>query len=293
MPTRSMTGFARTERPCEAGLLTVEIRSVNHRYLEPSLRLPDRLRMFEGDLRDQLRNKLQRGKVDCFVRLDEAISDAPVAVNGPLLLMLNSAIAEVRAKIPDIAPADPLDVLRWPGVLQTGGVDEVLLKRDLNGAFGDCIKSLIRTRETEGADLQGYLLERLEQVEQIVLAARDIAGDLSARLREKLCARIAAFQDVALDPGRLEQEVSLLAQKADVDEELDRLTSHIAEIRRTLVDDGKKGDAIGRRLDFLMQEVNREANTLASKATQMETTIHAVDLKLLVEQMREQIQNIE
>tara|TARA_A100001037_G_scaffold295533_1_gene314763 strand:+ start:605 stop:1465 length:861 start_codon:yes stop_codon:yes gene_type:complete len=286
-----MTGFARVEGASDAGRLTVEVRSVNHRYLEPTLRLPDRLRAFETDLRGQLKQRLQRGKVDCYLRLEETSSSVGFSVNDAAVTALAGAIDKVRGAVPDAAPANPIDILRWPGLLDTPVAEEEALQRDVNATFAKALDGLIATRESEGATLEGYVLERLTVVEAIVAEGRAIAGQIAERLRERLRQRLAKLQVDNLDEGRLEQEVAVLAQKADVDEELDRLTTHIDEIRTTFRDSGK--GAIGRRLDFLMQELNREANTLAAKATQTETTLQAVELKLLVEQMREQIQNIE
>ena len=291
MTTRSMTGFARVEGTCDAGRLTVEVRSVNHRYLEPTLRLPDRLRGFETDLRTQMKDRLQRGKVDCYLRLDETAGSVGFDLNQDVLDGLAEAVDRVRATVPDATPPNPLELLRWPGLLDSPVTDEAALKRDVNATFAEALDVLVATRESEGAALEGYVLERLDGVAKVVDAGRAIAVNITARLRERLRQRIEKLQQDNLDEGRLEQEVALLAQKADVDEELDRLSTHIDEIRATFHESGK--GAIGRRLDFLMQELNREANTLAAKASQTETTLQAVELKLLVEQMREQIQNIE
>ena len=286
-----MTGFARVEGTCDAGRLTVEVRSVNHRYLEPTLRLPDRLRGFETDLRTQMKDRLQRGKVDCYLRLDETAGSVGFDLNQDVLDGLAEAVDRVRATVPDATPPNPLELLRWPGLLDSPVTDEAALKRDVNATFAEALDVLVATRESEGAALEGYVLERLDGVAKVVDAGRAIAVNITARLRERLRQRIEKLQQDNLDEGRLEQEVALLAQKADVDEELDRLSTHIDEIRATFHESGK--GAIGRRLDFLMQELNREANTLAAKASQTETTLQAVELKLLVEQMREQIQNIE
>ena len=291
MTTRSMTGFARVEGTCDAGRLTVEVRSVNHRYLEPTLRLPDRLRGFETDLRTQMKDRLQRGKVDCYLRLDETAGSVGFDLNQDVLDGLAEAVDRVRATVPDATPPNPLELLRWPGLLDSPVTDEAALKRDVNATFAEALDVLVATRESEGAALEGYVLERLDGVAKVVDAGRAVAANITARLRERLRQRIEKLQQENLDEGRLEQEVALLAQKADVDEELDRLSTHIDEIRATFHESGK--GAIGRRLDFLMQELNREANTLAAKASQTETTLQAVELKLLVEQMREQIQNIE
>ena len=291
MTTRSMTGFARVEGSSEAGRLTVEIRSVNHRYLEPTFRLPDRLRAFEGDLRTQLKTRLQRGKIDCYLRFEEAAANTGLAVNHSALDALATAIAEVRDAIPETAPADPLEVLHWPGVLDVPMADEQALQRAMNETFASAVDALLSARESEGASLEGHVLERVGGVEAIVAEGRSAAADIAAKLRTRLRQRISQLGQDNLDPRRLEQEVAMLAQKADVDEELDRLSTHVAEIRAAFTGSGGKG--VGRRLDFLMQEVNREANTLASKAVQTKTTLQAVELKLLVEQMREQIQNIE
>ncbi|HSG88385.1 MAG TPA: YicC/YloC family endoribonuclease [Pseudomonadales bacterium] len=286
----SMTAFARGERATDQGLLAVEIRTVNHRYLDANLRIPEALRHCESLLRDRLRSQLERGKVDLTVRFER--SDAAVdglALEGPRLDALVAALATVREHLGDGAGAvDPLAVLAWPGIIREAQPDQDALVRDLTALTDGVLAELIAHRRREGARLAELIDGRLDAIEAIVEEVRGHADGLVAALRARLRERA---RDLAaeLEPQRLEQEVALLAQKADIAEELDRLTTHVAEVRRSLA----AGGPSGRRLDFLAQELNREANTLASKATQAGVALKAVDLKVLIEQIREQIQNVE
>ncbi len=286
---RSMTAFARQEASFEWGTLTWEIKSVNHRYLEPHFRLPENLRQIEQGLRDQLRKHLNRGKIEasCHLQLSQGEQQAP-AVNQDLLAQLGVAIEQVQKQVPEGASVNVLDILKWPGVLQQASFDQDALQASALEQFVIALKQLNDNRDREGAELQKFIEQRLDAIAEQVNSVRALMPNILSAQKTKLQSRLEELQ-AELDAERLEQEIVLVAQKADVDEELDRLDTHLIEVRRTLTQKG----AIGRRLDFLMQELNREANTLSSKSIVSETTQAAVELKVLIEQMREQIQNIE
>ncbi len=286
--THSMTAFARQEHNGPYGTLTWEIRSVNHRYLEPHLRLPDSLRALENPVRELLRKGLSRGKVECSLRLVEADTDATSGLDLERARQVIAAAEQIAGLISQPAALNPLDVLQLPGVLSRPETDSQQLQADALQLFGQALAQLKDNRAREGAELARLIEERLDGIEQETRTlAAAIPGMLDAQ-RQKILARC---QEIALDidPQRLEQELVILAQRSDVAEELDRLHTHLREVRRVL----NNGDAIGRRLDFLMQELNREANTLGSKAIDVRTTQASVNIKVLIEQMREQIQNIE
>lgn len=284
----SMTAFARQEHNGPYGTLTWEIRSVNHRYLEPHLRLPDSLRALEGPIRDRLRKGLSRGKVECSLRLVEAEHDTPASLNLERARQLIAAAEQVATLISQPAALNPLEVLQLPGVLDRPEIDSQPLQADALQLFEQALEQLKDNRAREGGQLLRLIDERLDSIEQeaSTLAAA-IPGMLDAQ-RQKILTRC---EEIALDidPQRLEQELVMLAQRSDVAEELDRLHTHVREVRHAL----NSRDAVGRRLDFLMQELNREANTLGSKAIDVRTTQASVNIKVLIEQMREQIQNIE
>ena len=287
---QSMTAFARGERVSAQGRLGLEIRTVNHRYLDASLRLPERLRHCETALREALRGRIERGKVDLTVRLDRETGGSFHARPDPQrLAALVAALEQGRSALGDLAgPVDPLELLRWPGLIREPEADEDALARELDRLATEVLDRLTAHRAREGERLAGMIGTRLEAIAAIVEEIAADADELVGALRERLRRRARELA-AELDPERLEQEVALLAQKADVAEELDRLRMHLDEVRRTLA---TKGPA-GRRLDFLAQELNREANTLASKAAQAGVALRAVDLKVLIDQIREQIQNIE
>lgn len=284
----SMTAFARAERASAHGTLSWEVRSVNHRYLEPHLRLPDALRELEGPVRDALRQQLSRGKVECTLRLAEETSRAVPRVDTAHAAQLIAAAEAVSALIAQPAPINPLEILGWPGVLQTEGADMQALSEEASVLFSQVLAELKAGREREGQELARLIGERLDAMQTEVAALRALVPQMLALQRQKILDRFTELK-AELDPQRLEQELVLLAQKSDVAEELDRLSTHVQEVRRVL----KAGGAAGRRLDFLMQELNREANTLGSKAFDPRSTQAAVNLKVLIEQMREQVQNIE
>ena len=286
--TRSMTAFARQEMQHEWGSLIWEVRSVNHRYLEPHLRLPESLRDLEGPLRETLRNKLSRGKVECTLRFVPEAQSQTLTVNEAFARELLEAAQQVENLLPVSKPIDTMDLLRWPGVLQDTRLDMDAVKKAALSLFHKALDELIESRGREGVELAALIDQRLDTITAIVTEVRTkLPGILQAQ-RDNLRARLEDLK-AELDEGRLEQEMVILAQKADVDEEMDRLNTHVQEVKRVL----KSKGPIGRRLDFLMQELNREANTLSSKSIVSDTTQSAVELKVLIEQMREQIQNIE
>ncbi|AVR70486.1 MULTISPECIES: YicC/YloC family endoribonuclease [Pseudomonas aeruginosa group] len=284
----SMTAFARVEQAGTHGTLSWELRSVNHRYLEPHLRLPDAFRDLEGAVREALRQGLSRGKVECTLRFAEETAGKSLQVDQERARQLVAAAEGVAALIRQPAPLDPLAVLAWPGVLVADSADPQALNAAALEAFGQALEQLKAGRSREGQELAKLLNERLDAMLVEVGNLRELVPTMLANQRQKILDRFAELK-AELDPQRLEQELVLLAQKSDVAEELDRLTTHVGEVRRVL----KAGGAAGRRLDFLMQELNREANTLGSKAFDPRSTQAAVNLKVLIEQMREQVQNIE
>lgn len=284
-----MTGFARGETATAQGQLLWEVRSVNNRHLEVMLKLPDFCRAVETDLRQLAASRLGRGRVEASLSLRAGENRAPTGrLNLPLVRQLAAHFSAVADELRNSAPVSPLDVLRWPGVLEQEELDPTALLPVVGETFEAVIAELNAARAREGARIGEMLERRLAEIEAHVAAVVARLPAVLARIRERLADRVAAL-GTPVDPDRLEQEIVLLAQKLDVSEELDRLTAHLAEFR-----DNLKSDApVGRRLDFLVQELNREANTLASKSADAETTRHAVDIKVLIEQIREQVQNVE
>lgn len=286
---RSMTGFARQEIQESWGKAICEMRSVNHRYLEPSLRMPDALRNLEPSLREQLRHQLSRGKVEVSVSLKLEQADASeLYLNQTLARDLVRLAQQVEQEIAKPAPLSGLELLKWPGVVQTQELDQKQVEECVGKLFTSTLQQLIANREREGMELGKFIAQRLTAIKQHLVVLRERVPELLNLQNERLRAKIEALA-AEVDQDRFTQEVIYLAQKADVAEELDRLDAHLLEVGRTL----ERSDAIGRRLDFLMQELNREANTLSSKSISAETSQIAVDLKVLIEQMREQVQNIE
>lgn len=285
----SMTGYATAAREFAYGALSVELRSVNHRYLDVQFRLPDDLRGIESALRETLTARLNRGKVECRV----SFAAAPAALKAPeinneLLLQLKALNARVRSALPEAAPLSAADLLRWPGMLGSEALPLEELKTACQELLGVVLEDFAAARSREGEKLKALLLERADGIEKLVAEVAPRMPQVIAAFREKLQQRLTEAMANG-DDERIRQEVVLFANKIDVDEELTRLTAHISELRRILA----KGGAVGKRLDFLMQELNREANTLGSKAVDVAVTQVSMDLKLLIEQMREQIQNIE
>jgi len=286
---RSMTAFARQEADSVLGALSWEIRSVNHRYLETAIRLPDELRAAESAVRERLNARLGRGKVDCACRYRPAVGVlTPVTVDPDRLSRVLAACREVVGQLEQSAPLNPIELLRWPGVVREVEPDTRPLQESALALLEATLDELVDTREREGEKIRELLLQRCAAMDALVEEARRRLPEIRLAIREKLLARLAELPAPA-DPGRLEQELVFLAQKMDVDEEMDRLGGHIEEVRRVLGRD----EPVGRRLDFLMQELNREANTLGSKSAATETTRISVELKVLIEQMREQVQNAE
>lgn len=285
---QSMTAFARIEQNNQPGNLAWEIRSVNHRYLEPNIRLPEALRELEPAVRDLLRQHIARGKVECTLKYSQNSQQQSLELDLPRARQLIAAAGEISALIHNPAPLNPLEVLQWPEVIAGQQQDNKEVLQQAMQLLGQCLQDLKRHRAREGSELARLIEERLDQIGEEVAILLEAMPQMLAAQREKILARCAEMQ-VEPDAQRLEQELVLLAQRSDVSEELDRLNTHILEVRHTL---GSKG-AIGRRLDFLMQELNREANTLGSKAIDVRTTQASVNIKVLIEQMREQIQNIE
>jgi len=285
----SMTGFARREATGEWGALVCELRSVNHRFLEVGFRLPDELRTAEAELRQRLAAKLRRGKVDCTMSYRRpGGASVPLEVDGQALERLVGAAQAVARALPGPASMNVLDVLRWPGVLREDAASTEPLLAAAGALFTATLDELAAARGREGQRLRALLEQRCTALEALVQDVRARLPEMQAHMRARLEARVAELT-TSVDQERLEQELALLLQRLDVDEELERLAGHITEVRRVI----GGGEPAGRRLDFLMQELNREANTLSSKSQDLETTRSAVDMKVVIEQMREQVQNAE
>jgi len=285
---RSMTAFASAETETPWGALSFELRSVNHRYLEVSPRLPDELRALEPALRERVAAKLTRGKVDVNLRFKPVEAGATeIRLNDAMLDRLERVAIVLSERFPKLA-TDFTRVLEWPGVIVREELDQDGLRQATLDLLERGLDDMLATRQREGERLVVFLRERLDAVAAIVAQVRQWLPEIRAGLRAKLEGKLAEIKQ-STEPGRLEQELVLQLSRIDVDEVLDRLTAHIAEARRIL----GSPEPAGRRLDFLMQEFNREANTLASKSVDARTTKAGVDLKVLIEQVREQVQNIE
>lgn len=285
----SMTGFASVQRETAGGTLAVELRSVNHRYLELHLRLDDAMRSFEPQLREAISAKLGRGKVECRASLlTSSGKSVPAELSSAALEQLAQLSTTVQKYFPQSLPLTVADILRWPGVLATDDISADKLSGDLGAALDQALEELTASRAREGEKLAAVILDRVSQMEALVAKTRPLLPALLQAYQEKLAARIREALQTT-DETRIHQELALYAQKIDVDEELERLTAHLQEVRRVL----RSGGAIGKRLDFLMQELNREANTLGSKSVSSETSQASMELKVLIEQIREQVQNIE
>jgi len=285
----SMTGFARRESSGPWGTLVCEVRSVNHRFLEAGFRLPDELRVAESDFRARLTRQLRRGKVDCTLsyRRPQGVEGA-LQVDAAALERLLAAVHVVSHALQHSGSVNALDVLRWPGVVREESASGEELLAAAQALFGQTLDELVAMRAREGARLRELLEQRCAGLEALVAAVRARLPEVQARVRARLAERVSELAGSA-DRERLEQELAILLQRLDVDEELERLSGHISEVRRVIAGQ----EPAGRRLDFLMQELNREANTLSSKSQDLETTRSAVDMKVVIEQMREQVQNAE
>ena len=284
----SMTAFARVDLQTTWGSLQWELRSVNHRYLEISFRMPENTRDLEFPLREIIRKRLQRGKVDCRLNLITGDRELSLELNRPVLLQLLATLEQLRRDAPEIASPDPLDVLRWPGVLGAPEDDADAVTKAVSAAFEEAMDALVAHRQREGESLGKLIDDRLAEVGRIVTEVRSLTAGLADTQRGKLQARLKDLE-TQVPAERLEQEIVMAAQRADVAEELDRLETHVKEARTAMSSKGPHG----RRLDFLTQELNREANTIGSKSVLAETSGRAVDLKVIIEQIREQVQNIE
>jgi uncharacterized protein (TIGR00255 family) len=283
-----MTGFARRERQFPWGLLAWELKTVNHRFLEVGCRLPEEFRVGEAEFRQSIAASVRRGKVECSLHFRPAIASGALEVDAELLASLTQRAQAIAAQAGAAARIDALELLRWPGVIRDGTRDLAPMLAAAHALLGDALAELARFRDSEGGRLRDALEQRCAGLVEFSERVTERLPEVRARMRTKLLERIAQLvSDV--DHERLEQELAILAQRLDVDEEIDRLRGHVTEVRKTF---GGQEPA-GRRLDFLMQELNREANTLSSKSQDIETTRAAVDMKVLIEQMREQVQNIE
>ena len=284
----SMTGYAVAARELESAVLNLELRSVNHRYLDIQFRMPDELRVIEPALREALAARLNRGKIECRISYAPTPGRKGVELEQELLRELVALNARVRAALPAARDLSVSDVLRWPGILGSDTLDVDALRTVCRGLLDEVLEEFAVSRAREGEKLKAMLLERASAIGMRITEVAPRMPQVIAGFQEKLASRLKEALTNA-DDDRIRQEVALFANKIDVDEELTRLATHITELRRIL----DQGGAVGKRLDFLMQELNREANTLGSKAADITITQVSMELKLLIEQMREQIQNIE
>ena len=284
---RSMTAFASGERKTKTGTLTCELRAVNHRYLELFVRLPDEMRVLEPSIRESIASRVQRGKLEIALRIRPDTEQQSLQLDMATVDHLAGLSMKLSGKFPELR-CDFVDLLHFPGVMQTTSLRPEEMHAEVQLLLRTVLDDFIATREREGAMLAKVILERVDGIEEQANQARQLMSDIRAGQRNKLEARLVELKQ-PVDPGRLEQELVLWLQKLDVEEELDRLNSHIKEIRRIF----KQDEPVGRRLDFLLQEFNREANTFGSKSVDARTTAIAVELKVLIDQIREQVQNIE
>ncbi len=294
-----MTGYAVVKRESDAGTLTIELKSVNSRFLDLQFRINDELRSLEPMLREAIMSRAARGKVECrlsFGRKEQ--SDTSLAVNETLLAALNSAQHKVLATFSDARPMSVNELLRWPGVLSESELGQDSLQADVQTALRDTLDAFVTSRQREGASLETMLLSRIDDIEQIVSRITPLVPQAVEQFRQKAIERMQEALGQAIGDGsalpadlqdRIRQEVTLYGIRVDVAEELTRLSGHLTETRAIL----KKGGQVGKRLDFMMQELNREANTLGSKAAVKELSEASMQMKLLIEQMREQVQNLE
>lgn len=285
----SMTAFARAQTELDGLSLTWEIRSVNHRFLETQFRLPDQVRSLEHKLRETLRKHLSRGKIDCALRLEQQEGENTLALNRPLLLQILAVLEQIRRDAPELGPPSAMDLLRWPGIIgNSSSLEDAGLTEAISDLFEEALSELLAHRQREGTQLAATIHERLDAINTTVAEVKAVIHSVGHQIQTKLTERVKELQ-AQVDESRLEQEIALLAQRADVAEELDRLSIHVEEARTNLRGPGPHG----RRLDFLTQELNREANTLGAKSILAETSQKAVDLKVVIEQIREQVQNVE
>ncbi len=285
---RSMTAFARTTQDFAWGNVSCELRSVNHRFLEINFKMPETLRGMEFSLREALRKELVRGKVDCTLQVAYKESFAPIEINIELAEKYIRAAENLASIMTNPAPLSALEIMRWPEILKEPSSKEASLEASIKEIFSATCHKLVSCRQREGDELSNFIAQKLIGIEEQLVLVRRAIPEILARQRKRLNDRLLAYKN-ELDNTRVEQEMVLIISRADVQEELDRLETHVIETRRVLATE----TPIGRRLDFLMQELNREANTLGSKSLSDITTQASVELKVLIEQIREQIQNIE
>ena len=286
---RSMTAFARQTLENELGTLTLELKSVNHRFSEVSLRLPEELRPVESKIRERIGKVVKRGKIDANFRYQAPVAqEAGFQIDQDLIRVIANAAEDVTKALSNVAPIRTIDVLKWPGVLKGPEIDNEQLAQLAMTILDAGLQELSETREREGEKLKQMLLDRCDAMAIEVAKVQQRIPVAIEALRQRIKEKLSEWQ-AELDETRLEQEVVLICNKSDVAEEMDRLQAHVEEVKRVL----EEKKPIGRRLDFLMQELNREANTLSSKSPDTELTRAAVELKVLIEQMREQVQNIE
>ena len=285
----SMTGFARKEVQHPWGTLICEIRAVNHRYLETHVRLSDSLREYEQIIREEIKKQVNRGKIEISLQLKtESSSSIDLELNTVLAEKIESITDKIRSQLPQTSPINPLELLKWPGMIQSADIDQASLESATKVILRESLTQFKAMREREGEALKVFILQRINEIQNKTVTLREQLPEILKAHQDKLRAKLESLA-VELDDDRFAQESVYLAQKADVGEELDRLDAHCKEVELTL----NQTTPVGRRLDFLMQEFNREANTLSSKSSSSDTTQTAVDMKVLIEQMREQIQNIE
>lgn len=286
---QSMTAFARAQGQGKWGSAVCEIRSINHRYLELGVRMPDTLHGLEAQMRERIRHYIRRGKIECYLRYQPGdVAGAEITINTHLAQEICKATDVVAKMLTSAAPVNTVEVLQWPGILQIAELDLEAISDAVMELLEKALQELVDARLREGAELKQLFLQRLENMKTELAKVRHRLPEIYNQQRTRLIAR---FKDakLELDSGRFEQELVLFAQKIDVAEEIERLDAHISEVRRIL----KQGGVCGRRLDFLMQELNREANTLGAKSVDVDTTRASVELKVLIEQIREQVQNVE
>lgn len=287
--TQSMTAFARSQGQGEWGSAVCELRSINHRYLELSVRLPETLHAIELPMRERIRHYIKRGKIECHLRYQPGdVTGAEITINKHLAEEICKANDTIATMLTHAAPVNTMDVLRWPGILQIAEADLEHIQDEILQLLDKALQDLVDARLREGAELKLLFMQRLDGMRTELAKVRQRMPEIYNQQRARLVARFSDAK-VELDGNRFEQEMVLYAQKIDVAEEMERLDAHISEVRRVL----KQGGLIGRRLDFLMQELHREANTLGAKSVDIDITRASVELKVLIEQIREQVQNIE
>ncbi|MBX2867250.1 MAG: YicC family protein [Acidiferrobacterales bacterium] len=287
--TASMTAFCRTQTEFQGRSLIWEVRSVNHRYLDAHLKLPDELKVIETRCRTLINERVNRGRIDALLKYEAGKGETlEMEINDGALEALASALQSVESRMPNVTSPHSLDVLRWQGILKQPEANEDALTKAAQDGLSEALDGLVIARNREGERLAQMILDRIDDSRVIVSSLRDALPDIELGLKQRWNRRLEELGD-EIDPARLSQELAILLTRSDVSEELDRLETHFDEVQRVI---GQKKPA-GRRLDFLMQELNREANTLGSKAVDLRNTNASVELKVLIDQMREQVQNIE